>query len=131
MKRTLPLPELEVLDAADNADPCPRRAVTTTAPQALTLLNSAFWNRRAAIFAGRLRGEAGSDRAKQIDRAFRLAFGRSPNEAERASSLEFLNRQTALVAKRANPSDRRDPELEALQEFCLVILNTNEFITVD
>src|SRR5262249_26238398 len=58
VKRTLPLPELEVLDGADNAEPCPRRSTTTTAPQALTLLNSSFFHEQAAVFAERLVREA-------------------------------------------------------------------------
>jgi hypothetical protein len=131
VKRTLPLPELEVLDAADSNDVCPKRTVTTTAPQALTLLNGAFQHEQAARFAERLRREAGDDPARQIERAFRLALARPPTDDERAGSIEFLARQAELIRERPKPEDRADPNGEALRAFALVLLNCNEFLTVD
>ncbi len=131
VKRTLALPELEVLDAADNNEPCPRRAVTTTAPQALTLLNSAFLHEQAAHFAARLKRETGDDPVRQIDRAFTLALARPPSDDERRQSLEFLDAQAGRIAQRSRAEDRSDPNGEALRAFCLVLLNTNEFVTVD
>lgn len=131
VKRTLPLPELEVLDAADNSEPCPRRAVTTTAPQALNLLNGRFWNRRAEIFAARLLKEEGPHPSRQVDRAFRLAFGRKPSEAERKFSLEFLASEQRRRRRGGKESDRVESATAALSAFCLVILNANEFVTID
>jgi hypothetical protein len=131
VKRTLPLPELEVMDAADNADPCPRRAVTTTALQALTLLNSGFWNDQALRFADRLVRETGPSLSEQVDRAFQLALARSPSESEHRDALEFLASYSQRVQSRPNNSDHADPAREALRAFCLVILNTNEFVTID
>ena len=130
VKRTLGLPELEVLDAADNNEACPRRFVTTTAPQALALLNGSFFHEQAGHFADRLRREAGDD-AQRIQRAFQLAYGRDPTAPEREDSLGFLRSQAKRIAQRPNADDRRDPEFEALKAFCLVLFNTNEFLTVD
>ena len=42
MKRSLPLPMLEIFDAPDTAASCPRRETSTVAPQALALMNSEF-----------------------------------------------------------------------------------------
>ncbi len=131
VKRTLAVPELELLDAADNNDPCPRRAVTTTAPQALTFLNGDFAHQQADHFAARLLRESGIDRAAQVERAFRLAFARRPTDSELRDSLAFLNSQSALIALRPHPEDRPDPPREALRALCLVLLNANEFVTVD
>ncbi|MDB5353322.1 MAG: hypothetical protein JWN86_4569 [Planctomycetota bacterium] len=131
VKRTLGLPELELLDAAENNEPCPRRAVTTTAPQALTLLNSAFLHEQAAIFADRLKRDSGDKEEAQIVRAFSLAFARTPSAAEQADSLDFLREQAGRVKLRPKPEDRGDPKTEALKALCLVILNTSEFISVD
>ncbi len=131
VKRTLPLPELEVLDAPDNADPCPRRSVTTTAPQALMLLNSGFFHEQAGLFADRLVRECGEDPSRQVDRAFLLAFSRPCTDAERRESLAFLSNQPARIARRAKPEDRANPRHEALRAFCLVLLNANEYVTVD
>ncbi len=131
VKRTLPLPELEVLDSPDTADPCPQRAVTTTAPQALTLLNGRFLHDQAARFAERLAREVGDQPGPQVRRAFALALGRPPTDAEQADCLAFLDRQAALVLDRPRAEDRDQPRREALRALCLVLFNANEFVTVD
>ncbi len=131
VKRTLAPPELELLDAADTNAPCPRRAVTTTAPQALTLLNGTFLHAQADRFADRLRRDAGDEPSAQVARAFRLALARDPSDVELRQSLDFLASQAALITRRPRPEDRADPVREALKAFCLVMLNTNEFVTVD
>ncbi len=131
VKRTLRLPELEVLDAADPDEPCPKRSVTTTAPQALTLLNSAFLHEQSARFADRLRRECGEDRVKLVDRAFLLALSRPPTDRETAEALSFLADQAKRVSDRPKAEDRADPEGEAVRALCLVIVNSNEFVTVD
>jgi len=131
VKRSLPLPELEVLDAADNSEPCPRRSVTTTAPQALALFNGTFLHEQAAKFATRLEGEASDSSVARIDRAFRLAFGRAPLEEESQDARAFLEEMASRVSQRPNAKDRTNPALEALRAFCLVVLNSNEFLTID
>ncbi len=131
VKRTLGLPELEVMDAAENSEPCPQRFVTTTAPQALATLNGKFFHDQAAHFADRLQREAGNDPAAQVDRAFALAFARAPTDSERGRSLEFLQRQAERVTARPKSKDRADPPREALGAFCLILFCTNEFLTVD
>src|SRR5207302_10991569 len=68
VKRVLAVPELDLLDAPNNADSCEARPVSTTAPQALTFLNGAFAHQQARHFAERLRREVGDDANKQIDR---------------------------------------------------------------
>ena len=60
-KRQFPYPMFKTFDAPDPATSCGRRAVTTVAPQALTLLNSEFMLRsaRGAGRAARIRNEPG------------------------------------------------------------------------
>jgi hypothetical protein len=131
VKRTLALPELELLDAADNNEPCSRRSVTTTAPQALMLLNGTFLNDQAGHFAERLLREVGDAPAAQVERAFQLALARPPSTTEQNDSLEFLDAMANRVALRPRSEDRSQPGREALRALCLVLLNTNEFVTVD
>jgi len=64
----------------------PRRNVSTTALQALNLLNAEFIVQQAEFFAERLRAEAGPDPARQTMRGFRLAFGRRPTAVERSAA---------------------------------------------
>lgn len=131
VKRTLGLPELDVLDAADNNEPCPRRFVTTTAPQALTLMNGSFFHEQAGAFAQRLMKDVGVDPRRQVGRAFWLGFGRQPTEDEMSESLDFLRSQEVLISKRSKSEADADPRTEALRAFCLVFMNTNEFVTAD
>src|SRR5262249_54010408 len=76
--RTLRYPLFSLFDAPDRNETCSRRFVTTTAPQALTLLNDSLVLGFAKNFAARVTKEAGTDPAKVVDRAFVLALARPP-----------------------------------------------------
>ena len=110
-KRVIPYPLFQVFDAPDAQQCTGRRNVTTVAPQALALLNDPFVRTRAGDFANRLLKEAGGDPAAVIDRAYHLAFGRPPTEAERDAGVEFLARQngTSPAPKRSRDEIRRQP----------------------
>ena len=59
-----------------------------------------------------VRREAGDDVRRQIDRAWRLAFARLPNDREREIARSFV-------------------EQHGLDQLCLVLFNANEFLFVD
>ncbi len=128
VKRTLPLPELEVLDFPDTNSSCEQRQVSTVAPQALTLLNGDFMQENARQFAKRLIAEV-ADTPERIERAYLLALARPPSDAERAAVLDFLGRQAEQIRRDANDASRDEVSAaeRALEAFCLVLLNTNEF----
>ncbi|MGH7225998.1 MAG: DUF1553 domain-containing protein, partial [Gemmataceae bacterium] len=73
-KRSLTVPELELLDTPDTTSSCEQRPLSTTAPQALTFLNGVFVQEQAGHWAARLRREAGEKPADQVRRAFTLAL---------------------------------------------------------
>lgn len=99
-------------DCPDATLPEPKRVVTTTALQALSLLNNPFALDQARFFAERLVRESGpSDLRAQIGRAFQLAFGRLPTEAEVAASMKLIQDHGLWV-------------------FCRALLNANEFVYV-
>jgi hypothetical protein len=120
VKRSLILPELELLDTPDNTSPCEQRPVSTTAPQALTLLNGEFFQDQARRLAERLCREAGPDRQAQVRRAFLLVLARPPRPEEVRKILAYLAAQEKLLAT-------PDASLRALAGFCLVLFNSNEF----
>ena len=105
-------PLLDALDCADPSISVPRRPVTTTPLQALALLNNLFMLRAADAFAQRLERETGHDVGQQIERAYRLAYLRHPTDDEAKSSQRFIVDH-------------------GLDQFCLVIFNSNEFVYVD
>src|SRR5262249_52453807 len=133
VKRVLAVPELELLDAPDTTCSCEQRPVSTTAPQALTFLNGAFTHEQARHFAARLRRDAGDDPNSQLERAFPRALFPPPRPEEMRLTLDFLTaqqRQIEADARRAN-REAVDARHGALEAFCLVLLNTNEFVYVD
>ncbi len=75
-------PFLELFNMPNPNESCEMRGSSSVSPQAFTLMNSDMITDRSIAFALRLRREE-STLPKQIDRAFRLAFGRSPEKDER------------------------------------------------
>ena len=104
-----------LLDAFDCPDPsttAPSRAVTTTPLQALAMLNNAFVLHMSRRFAERIEREAVGDVDRQIRRAYRLAYGRSPRDDEIKRARQVVRKHGLAVLARA-------------------IFNSNEFIYVD
>ncbi|MEP6755491.1 MAG: DUF1549 domain-containing protein [Chthonomonadales bacterium] len=104
-------PFLAALDCPDPASKTPRRTMSTTAIQALELMNNTFVLRQSKKFAERVKREAGTSTNAQIDHAFEIALGRFPSAGE-------LKRSAAFVA--AND----------LESFCWSLLNSTEFLYV-
>lgn len=127
VKRTLPLPEFEVLDFPDTNGPCEQRQVSTVAPQALTLLNGAFMHEQSRHFARRLLRES-TDPAGRVELAYRLALSRGATDSERTEVLAFLAKQEEQIRAEGGASPSADAAEQALAAFCLVLLNTNEFV---
>jgi hypothetical protein len=119
VKRNLRYPLFAAFDATDRNEACSRRFETTTAPQALMLLNDAGIATRAKQFAARVTaGGASSDEI--IDRAYRSALSRLPTSEERTAALGFLEAQT-----------KKSGRDTAVADFCHAVLNLNEFLYVD
>jgi hypothetical protein len=96
-----------------------RRSVTTVPQQQLYVLNSDFTIETAKAFAKRLEKDSPRD-DDRITLAFRLAFGRTPTEAEVRASTAFL-REAAKTSEKLTP----------WQQFAQAILASNEFAWVD
>lgn len=92
------LPEFfSVFDFADSSVVMGQRNVSTTAPQALFLLNHPFPAEQARLAAVRLlQTETTADDAR-LTRAYRWTVGRPPTPQERAIALRFLQPHQADV----------------------------------
>jgi hypothetical protein len=123
-KRNLHLPLLDAFDLPDLHNSCARRSQTTTAPQALLLLNGDFVLERARHWGAALRAGCGDDRALAA-RAIAEAWGRRAGADEVEAGARFLRRQRALLAASGGSPD------EAAVDFCHALLNANEFLYVD
>jgi cytochrome c553 len=121
IKRSLPVPILAVFDFPDADGSCEARFRTTQPAQALTMLNSEFLNEEARRFADRLRREAQTPR-EQVQRALELALCRPASESEIERGLKLMS---TLRSEHGLGEER------ALELYCLVVLNLNEFVYLD
>ena len=120
VKRSLLDPLLEGFDFADTDQTCPVRFVTTQPTQALSMLNSRFMLKQAATFAKLAKQHASG--SEQVQRVLARVTQRQPTKQE-------IRDGVALTA--GLQVDEGFSEEKALQYFCLVALNLNEFIYLD
>jgi hypothetical protein len=106
-RRSLPQPMMLAFDAPVFSESCERRSVTTTALQALSMMNGDLVNEEAGHLAERI---AGSDKRQVIRRAFEIVLNRPPSPDE-------LNKFASFSG--------------TLSSLCRVLLNSNEFLYVD
>lgn len=122
IKRSLTVPLLANFDVAEADVTCPVRFATTQPTQALTLLNSAFLQEQAELFARDVREQAGDQPIAQVTTALKRVLQRDPTLAE-------IDRSLALI-----DTLQRDHHLSAnaaLKYCCLMLLNLNEFVYLD
>ena len=143
VKRNLLYPMLQAFDLPDTFESCARRAVTTTAPQALTLLNSELVLAPAQRLAGKLlRDNPQAELDPLVDQLYRVTLSRSPTTDEVSTASRFIEQQTRLLKERAQTDPVPllpqpfpkflDPERgAAIVDLCHAILNSNEFVYVD
>ena len=98
-------------DCPDAGQSTALRRTSTTPIQALNLFNSRFTLEQSQAFAARLTKEVGADVARQIQRAYQLALGRSATSQE-------LRDATPVVGE------------HGLATLCRVLFNSNEFLFI-
>ncbi len=124
IKRSRLIPMMMLFDWPEHLVSIGQRSTTTTAPQALAMLNSGLARHCAEGFAGRIAD--GGDPASAVTRAYRIAFGREPTVTESRLAAAFLAAQRAAYARDGRP----DPDRRALVDFCQALVGMNEFIYI-
>jgi hypothetical protein len=140
-RRNLRYPLLAAFDPADMHNSCARRSSTTTAPQALALLNSDFMLDQARHWSGNLMARYPQAGNELIAAAYVDAYGRQPTADEIAAADEFLAEQARRIASASEVSpallpDRTPQSLlpadaAAIVDLCHAIMNSTEFLYVD
>ena len=102
-------PVFGAFDCPDAGQATPSRSRAVTALQALNLFNSRFIIDQSNVFAARIQKEAGSSPGEQVERAFQLAYNRSPRPGERRRCEKTVS-------------------AHGLSTLCRAILNSNEFV---
>ena len=140
VRRNSRYPMFQAFDMPDTHDSCARRVNTTTAPQALSLLNDNAMLEAAKALAGQVIASAKTD--DWITKAYLLAYSRQPDLSESSIAEAFLNKQSALIKTRIAEQKKAavptnlptgiDPATAAaFVDFCHVLLNSNEFVYVN
>jgi hypothetical protein len=136
VRRSKPISLFTAFDAPVMTVNCERRVDSTTAPQALMLMNSDFVLKHAEHFAKRVRAEAKSDTASasagllnpQVSLAWQLAYQRPINPAELQAACEFVQQQAKSLR---GGGFSGDPDQQALTNLCQQLISSNEFLYVD
>ena len=122
IKRSLQHPLLSVFDMADMDSPCPVRFATVQPTQALSMFNGELANTMARDLAARVMRERPGDLRAQLAWAREITSGR-------AAPAQDVDDAEAFIAEMRSRDSMDDAR--AMQAYCLVLLNLNDFLTVD
>lgn len=126
VKRSLLTPLLADFDLADTDTSCPVRFVTTQPTQALGMMNGDFIQQQARVFAERVRSEAGGPDAADTRACVERAIERA---LVRQAAADEVNQGLSLIDTLEN-TEGISPG-RALELYCLMLLNLNEFAYLD
>ena len=102
---------MDALDCPDGGAINPARTTSTTALQALALLNNARVIRQCEHLASRI-SESATAPDEQVTIACRMVLLRTPSAAERGALVNYLSRH-------------------GLANLCQILINSNEFLYID
>ena len=122
VKRSLLSPVLLSFDLAETDRSTPVRFATTQPTQALGMLNGSFFNEQARVLADRIRAEVGSQPQAQVRRALHRVTTRPPSDLEISRGVALLQLLTSEEGLGATA---------ALDAFCLLAFNLNEFLYLE
>jgi hypothetical protein len=141
-KRALPFPSMVAFDAPTAESSCTRRVRSNTPLQALTTLNEKTFVEAAQAMGLRVYKEGGADERSRAVYAFRLCAGRTPNEQELKSILNFWDEQhhyfedrtsaaltVALSDPKQLPADVNAHKVAAWAMVSRALLNLDESMT--
>ncbi|MBV9398147.1 MAG: DUF1553 domain-containing protein [Bryobacterales bacterium] len=140
VRRNLRYPMLMEFDSANTFESCDFRKPTVTPAQALDLMNNDLVLDWARAFTGRVLNDSGLSPEAQVDRAFKLAYGRSATQEEQKLAADFLARQIPIMQARIASGKDKPPvpsdlpagidaaRAAALVDLSQMLLNSNEFL---
>ena len=134
-------PSLMAFDAPSREECAAERAVSNTPLQSLVLLNDPSYVEAARAFATRILRSGKKDAAARVDFAFRQAFSRKADAAERDVLMSLLDSQSKRFSKDPERADQllktgispvpagfRKTELAAWTSVARALFNKHEFV---
>ena len=145
VRRNLRYPMLQEFDTPNTFEVWHSRKNTVTPAQSLDILNNDLILEWSRAFAGRVMSEskASSEPWEQIDRAYRMGYGRGATADELKSATAFLEQQTSIMAKRlagggvkppmpTRTMEGMDPaRAAAFVDLCQMLFASNEFLYIN
>jgi hypothetical protein len=145
VRRNLRYPMLQEFDSPNTFEVWHTRRNTVTPAQSLDILNNDLILEWATAFAGRVLTDAGpaAEPWEQVDRAYRIAYGRAATADEVKTATAFLDQQTSIMAERlagggekppmpANVAEGMDPAgAAAFVDLCHMLFASNEFLYIN
>jgi hypothetical protein len=146
VRRNLRYPMLQEFDNANTFEAAHTRKNTVTPSQSLDLLNNGVVLEWARAFAGRVLSDVprSAEPWEQVDRAFRVAYGRGASADELKTAAAFLDKQTAIMAARIAEGEKSKPPMPtktidgmdparaaALVDLCQMLFASNEFLYIN
>jgi hypothetical protein len=115
-----------------------------TPSQSLDLLNNDLILQWAQSLAGRVLNDSGLTPETQIDRVFKLTYGRSPSAEEQKLTAGFLARQIPIMQQRLAGDAKAKPPMPAnmpagidparaaaLVDLSQMLIDSNEFLYIN
>ena len=121
IKRSLIPPELSAFDFPETDTSCEARFLTTQAAQAMNMLNGAFVQEQSSHLA-ECASTKGAGLIDHLRAAIELAYSRPSNDDE----IQRAVTRIGTLREKFGLSQQ-----QAFREYCLVLLNSNEFIYLD
>jgi hypothetical protein len=145
VRRNLRYPMLQEFDSPNTFEVWHTRRNTVTPAQSLDVLNNDLILEWATGLAARALTDAGpaAEPWEQVDRAYRIAYGRAPTADEVKTATGFLDQQTSIMAARlagsgekppmpANVAEGMDPaRAAAFVDLCHMLFASNEFLYIN
>jgi hypothetical protein len=141
-RRNLRYPIFDAFDRPDANATCAQRGRSTTAPQSLLLLNSAFSLDAAQRLAGSVLAVHREVDEHSVKEVFRRVLSRPPRDKELTMLIEFVTQQASQLRQESRPRKELalptrcpssiDPYAgAAFTDLCLALFNSNEFVYID
>lgn len=131
VRRSAPQHILGAFDAPTMEINCLRRVRSTSATQALAMMNGEFVTAQAEHFAERVLREAppvtDNSYSPTVRHAFRVALGRQPSADEVDMLSSFVQRQAGYYPDKSGYAK----QVRAFADLCQVLLSMNEFVYLD
>ena len=123
-----------MLDLFDGADPdllVPNRADSTSAPQALFMLNNATVLNTAATLTKKTTAESGDER-RRITSLYERLFGRPASDEEQSVAAQIV-RQSRETRRQLVAAGEKgvDVEIGPWEDLCAALICSNEFLYID